>query len=187
MSDIGGERRLSSVLQHFYKEQLAPLSWIDRVKGRRLCSEFLISLEGRRLRLEETEALDRSGISAPALEKLVSARLLRMDKTDNGNYIELSHNSLVKPIASSQRAQFIIEATMWPTIGAIAVLVIIFPFADRYLHIFPDPPPPPPSLGHNPLLHTIFYIFPVIFGMITVLWSYDKFKKAREFLRRAQI
>jgi hypothetical protein len=186
LSDIGGERRLSAVLQDFYKEQLAPLSWIDRVKARRLCSEFLISREGRRLRLEETEALDRSGISATALEKLISARLLRMDKTDNGNYIELSHDSLVKPIANSQRTQFIVEATMWPTIGAIAVVLIIFPFANRYLHIFADPPPPPP-LGQNPLLHAMFYIFTVVFGMITVLWSYDKFKKAREFLRRAQI
>jgi hypothetical protein len=56
MREIGGEVALKATLQDFYKQELSALpSLRQRGAVRRLCEEYLISPEGRRLSLEENE------------------------------------------------------------------------------------------------------------------------------------
>ena len=56
MREIGGEVALKATLQDFYKQELSALpSLRQRGAVRRLCEEYLISPEGRRLSLEKTK------------------------------------------------------------------------------------------------------------------------------------
>ena len=103
LKDIGGEQSLRSILEDFYKEQLATLSWIQKRRVRRLCGEFLISPQGRRLRMEESEIRRVLRVKSITLENLVWKRLLRSDQTDTGKYYELSDNSLIAPIMNLGR------------------------------------------------------------------------------------
>jgi hypothetical protein len=101
--DIGDARSLADILKDFYEEQIGDFSWVKRRRIRRLCSEYLISLQGRRLRMEETEIRRLLWLQPPILKTLVDRRLIRSDETGVGIYYELSHDSLVKPILESGR------------------------------------------------------------------------------------
>jgi hypothetical protein len=101
--DVGGERNLRAIIKNFYAEQISSLPFGQRGRARKLCSEFLINPEGRRLRLEESEIKRLTGVRVETLKILIDRRLLRVNHSDNGSYYELSHDSLVKPLIESLR------------------------------------------------------------------------------------
>jgi hypothetical protein len=110
LREIGGESRLRRILRDFYKHQVAAVSWRYRHGVKELCSEFLISPQGRRLRMEESEITRLLGLRVDTLRTLVDRRLLRSDQTAYGTYYELSHDSLVKPISNSRRMAIVTQA-----------------------------------------------------------------------------
>jgi hypothetical protein len=98
LANLSGKYSLRRILKDFYKEEIESLSWRQRRPARKLCSEFLISPQGRRLRMEEYEIKRLLRVRGETLIQLADRRLLRADRTDSGTYYEISHDSLVKPI-----------------------------------------------------------------------------------------
>ena len=74
----------------------------SRRASSRLCEEYLISPEGRRLSLEENELHRQLGLSSETLGELVASRLLRSESRSESTYYELSHDALVEPILESR-------------------------------------------------------------------------------------
>jgi hypothetical protein len=124
LEDVGGERNLRDILRNFYRQEVSSLLWGQRGRVKKLCSEFLINPEGRRLRLEESEIKRLTGVRAQTLKILVDKRLLRANQTENGTYYELSHDSLVKPIIESNRWRLIRNIVIITPILAYFVLVM---------------------------------------------------------------
>lgn len=123
VDDVGGPSKLNRILKRFYTTQIAAIpSVFQRLKARRLCGQFLINPMGRRLRLEETEIRRLTGVKPATLRTLVDNRLLRVDQGAEGNYYELSHDSLVLPVMESWQLFF-----AWRAVGvlflALGVLV----------------------------------------------------------------
>jgi hypothetical protein len=119
LDDIGGESSLRRILGDFYARQISAIpSFFQRRGVRRLCSEFLISPQGRRLRMEESEVKRLTGVKPDTLLKLVDRRLLRVDQIAEGSYYELSHDSLISPVLDSRR--------IWFLLRAVALLVFTF-------------------------------------------------------------
>jgi hypothetical protein len=134
LKDIGGERRLRRVLSSFYQAQLLALPFFQRRCVRDLCSEYLISPHGRRLRLEESEIERLTGVKPKTLQALVESRLLRRDQTTAGDYFELSHDSLVVPVLNSRRMWFLAKAgsSLVPIVVAVLGCLAIVGFAIEY-------------------------------------------------------
>jgi hypothetical protein len=106
MTEIGGEAALKATLQDFYKQELSALpSLRQRGAVGRLCEEYLISPEGRRLSLEANEIHRQLNLSGETLGKLVDRRLLRSDQRADSTYYELSHDTLVEPVLATSRAR----------------------------------------------------------------------------------
>lgn len=120
ITEIGGKSKLGKILKEFYKRQVAAVpSFLQRRGARKLCSEFLINPQGRRLRMEESEIQRHTRVKPQTLQILVDRRLLRRDQTADGDYYELSHDSLVIPIVDSRRFSFLIRTAL------MLVLVLI--------------------------------------------------------------
>jgi tetratricopeptide (TPR) repeat protein len=100
--ELGGKKRLDKIVQNFYQQTLAKLSWRDRRYAQRLCEEGLLNAEGFRLPLQENEILKSYKLSPPALSTLVESRLLRKDPRLESFFYELSHDSLAKPILDAR-------------------------------------------------------------------------------------
>ncbi len=106
LSDLGGERGLKATLRDFYKNVINPIEPRGtRRKVRRLCEQYLISPEGRRLSLEQGEIKRILKLDAQTLRSLVDRRLLRSDQRADSWYYELSHDSLVAPILATRKAR----------------------------------------------------------------------------------
>ena len=98
LEDLGGDRGLLAILRDFYKNVISSIeSPRTRRKVRRLCEQYLISPEGRRLSLERGEIKRILKLTAADLGNLVDRRLLRSDQRADSWYYELSHDSLVPP------------------------------------------------------------------------------------------
>lgn len=122
LSDIGGESKLRRILRNFCARQIKAAPFLQRNGVKRLCSENLISVNGRRLRMEESEINAILGVKPSTLRVLVDQRLLRTDKVVDGTYYELSHDSLVAPILMLSRWRLLRK-----TLGKlIVVLLVIF-------------------------------------------------------------
>jgi hypothetical protein len=124
MADLGGEAGLNRTLRDFYDDE-AIESLPDRRSrraSRRLCEEYLISPEGRRLSLEENELYRQLGLSREILGGLVASRLLRSETRSESTYYELSHDSLVEPILESRSAKAQIMGMLGIGWGALAFL-----------------------------------------------------------------
>lgn len=102
--DLGGVPGLDRTLRNFYADVLHSIpSRSVRRRVERLCTDYLISPEGRRLSVEG-EQIERSlTIDAGTLQQLVDRRLLRSDHRTDRSYYELSHDSLVQPILATSR------------------------------------------------------------------------------------
>ena len=105
IEDIGGEAALRNTLKEFYRRALAAVPGRRvRKAARRLCEDFLISPDRRRLSLEENEIKRQLRLPSETLRLLVSVRLLRCDSRADSIYYELSHDALIEPVLATTQA-----------------------------------------------------------------------------------
>jgi hypothetical protein len=122
LTDLGGESKLRRILRDFYRTQIDAIpSVLQRRRARKLCSEFLISPLGRRLRMEESEICRQLSLQPASLRLLLEGRLLRVDHTVDGDYYELSHDSLIGPVLDTRRAWFAGRAVV-----VLAIALVFF-------------------------------------------------------------
>ncbi|HEV8689350.1 MAG TPA: hypothetical protein VGQ91_03565 [Ideonella sp.] len=127
LADFGGEAALAGTLTDFYTHAVQSLSEAYlRPVARRLCEEFLISPEGRRLSIEEHEIRKQLGLSAKALQQLVDARLLRTDRRSDSTYYELGHDALVEPVLATRRTRGLLLGWAGIVLGAVVTLACVF-------------------------------------------------------------
>src|SRR5262249_49187798 len=120
IEDIGGEAALRDTLKDFYRGALAALPGRRVHKAvRRLCENFLISPEGRRLSLEENEIKRQLRLSSETLRQLVSNRLLRCDSRADSIYYELSHDALIQPVLATRTARALLLGSLGFVAGGI--------------------------------------------------------------------
>jgi hypothetical protein len=126
MKDIGGDAALRATLQNFYKQEIHALSsWRQRRAVRRLCEEYLISPEGRRLSIEDYEIHRQLKLPGEILRKLVDRRLLRSDQRADSTYYELSHDTLIEPVLASRRIRGQAVGLLIAIFGALLLLMIV--------------------------------------------------------------
>lgn len=120
LKDLGGEQALAETLAGFYEDAIRSLP-TRRLRGaaRRLCEQYLISPEGRRLSLEERELRIQLKLPHEALRQLVDRRLLRTDRRAESTYYELSHDSLVQPVLATRRTQALVVGWVAVVAGGI--------------------------------------------------------------------
>jgi hypothetical protein len=124
MKDIGGEAALEATLKDFYKQEIRSLSrWRQRRAVRRLCGEYLISSDGRRLSIEEYEIQSKLKLPGEILGKLVDRRLLRSDQRADSTYYELSHDTLIEPILATRRVRGRFLGLLTVGVGAVVFLI----------------------------------------------------------------
>ena len=123
MADIGGESALTDTLSHFYRDAIRTLPDRRRRACRRLCEDYLISPEGRRLSLEENEILRQIDLPREALGRLVGSRLLRSENRSDSTYYELSHDALVQPILAARQKKTITMG--WSGVGFGGLLFLL--------------------------------------------------------------
>ena len=128
--DLAGETGMQRVLQWFYDDQVKQLGTVlKKRRTRRLCEKGLISVENRRLSLEEREIKRKYRIPENLLAELVNRRLLRSEPRVGSIYYELSHDTLVAPIRESQRKhQSKNRVTVLSIIGIVILLVMGYLF-----------------------------------------------------------
>jgi hypothetical protein len=183
MGEIGGEVALKATLQDFYKQELSALpSRRQRGAVRRLCEEYLISPEGRRLSLEENEIHRQLNLSGETLGKLVDRRLLRSDQRADNTYYELSHDTLVEPVLATSRARgtlngwlAVISGTILSGLGGLLALIYLIwvlslLFSNR--------------MGKEWITFIVFLIVIVIFGGSLLVAGVSRFRSGRRTLRR---
>jgi hypothetical protein len=131
LTDFGGESAIGQTLVGFYNESVRSIPERHiRSAVRRMCEEYLISPEGRRLSVEERELRRQLKLTPDILRRLVDARLLRTERRSNSTYYELGHDALVEPVLANKRTQALFLAWSGVLGGsfilAIAVLVELF-------------------------------------------------------------
>jgi hypothetical protein len=117
--DLGGRDGVSRTLREFYNDithSFRPFGTRRRVK--RLCADYLINPEGRRLSVEQGEIKRTLNLDAGTLKTLVDRRLLRADQRADGWYFELSHDSLVEPILATSMVRSM-------TLGGLGLLASV--------------------------------------------------------------
>ena len=126
MADLGGEAGLTQTLRDFYQKAIESLpDRRGRRASRRLCEEYLISPEGRRLSLEENELRRQLGLPSETLDGLVSSRLLRSENRSESTYYELSHDALVEPILAARRTKAQVMGMLGIGSGALLFLASV--------------------------------------------------------------
>lgn len=137
--DFGGVAALSDTLKSFYTNAIQSVSESHlRPVARRLCEEFLISPEGRRLSLEQYELRRQLGLSDLALKQLVESRLLRTDRRSDSTYYELSHDALVEPVLATRRIQALLLGWAAIVFGSIAMCILGFFILAFLIDLAPD-------------------------------------------------
>jgi hypothetical protein len=125
MTDIGGETVLRKTLTDFYVAAIHALPKRSvRRAARRLCEEYLISPEGRRLSLEENEIRRQLKLSGETLRQLVANRLLRCESRSDSGYYELSHDTLVEPVLATRRKRAVLVGWLGLVAGAFFSLLM---------------------------------------------------------------
>ena len=124
LADIGGEAALEETLRDFYVDAIRALpKRSERRAVRRLCQEYLISPEGRRLSLEENEIRSQLKLTGDTLRQLVANRLLRTDSRSDSIYYELSHDALVEPVLATRRKRGLLVGWLGLVLGLSLFLV----------------------------------------------------------------
>lgn len=121
LKEIGGAKQLQRILREFYRSQLKRIPFLQRRKARRFCAENLVTPHGRRVRLEESEIQRVCGVTSTTLKLLVEQRVVRRDQTADGDYYELSHDSLIGPAIKAMRSWFIIKSVLLALAGSLIV------------------------------------------------------------------
>ena len=126
MNSIGGEAALRHTLEDFYTETLNTFYPKRKRRAiRRLCEEYLISPEGRRLGLDEYRICQQLGLNWETLQQLVNRRLLRSDSRTDITYYELSHDALVEPVLAATRAQALLFGWMAAATGSVLAVLSV--------------------------------------------------------------
>jgi hypothetical protein len=133
LADLGGEKGLKTTLRNFYMDVVRSVqARRDRKRVRRLCEQYLISPEGRRLSLAEAEIKRILKLGRAVLQHLVNRRLLRTDQRADSWYYELSHDSLIEPILTTSRTRGIVFGVLGllgsVLAGLIALSLLVAPF-----------------------------------------------------------
>ena len=124
IQDLGGEAALTRTLRDFYINAVRSVPERHlRPVVRRLCEEFLISPEGRRLSLDEREIRRQLRLPDQTLRQLVESRLLRADQRSENIYYELSHDALVEPVLGTRRAQALVVGGIQIAAGSLLLLI----------------------------------------------------------------
>jgi photosystem II stability/assembly factor-like uncharacterized protein len=105
LADIGGEKAMADTLKTFYSNAIGSIPKQFRKAAGKMCEQFLISSEGRRLSVEERELWRAASVPSEALRLLVERRLLRTDRRSDRTYYELGHDALVQPVLATRRRQ----------------------------------------------------------------------------------
>jgi hypothetical protein len=149
-TDLGGEKGLKNTLRSFYTSVIRSVqSRRQRKAVRRLCEQYLISPEGRRLSLEEAEINRILKLNRDTLQQLVDWRLLRRDQRADSWYYELSHDSLIAPILTTRRVGGIVFGLLG-LVGASFACLLGFVFALAVpIFTFFALPSPPASMGER--------------------------------------
>ncbi len=131
LADLGGEEALAETLSGFYEDAINSLQgYFRRRTGRRMCEEYLISPEGRRLSVDERALESQLGLRPNDLNQLVDRRLLRTDRRADATYYELSHDALVQPVLESGRTQALFFGWTGLVLGVLvsifAALLVVF-------------------------------------------------------------
>lgn len=125
LAHFGGSDALRLTLKKFCRDAIDSLqNGASRRAARRLCQDYLISPEGRRLSVEEREITRVLGLKPEALAQLVSRRLLRTERRSHSLYYELGHDAMVEPILATQRLQR--QLVGWGLIVVGALLSLLF-------------------------------------------------------------
>ena len=139
MADLGGEAGLTRTLRDFYREAIHTLpDRHGRRACRRLCEEYLISPEGRRLSLEENELRRQLDVPKETLSQLVASRLLRSENRSESTYYELSHDALVEPIFASRRTKARVMGAFGIGSGALLFLFSLFAVVAMIYYMFTE-------------------------------------------------
>ena len=139
MADLGGEAGLTRTLRDFYREAIHTLpDRHGRRACRRLCEEYLISPEGRRLSLEENELRRQLDLPKETLSQLVASRLLRSENRSESTYYELSHDALVEPIFASRRTKARVMGAFGIGSGALLFLFSLFAVVAMLYYMFTE-------------------------------------------------
>ena len=106
VADLGGRTGLGATLAGFYRTQVRSIRTTSiRRRVKRLCEEYLISSEGRRISMDAVAIGRVLRLDEVTLNDLVNRRLLRSDHRANTTYYELSHDTLIAPILASRRGR----------------------------------------------------------------------------------
>ena len=129
LDDLGGEAGMSDTLRTFYDDAINSLAnKRDRRIARRVCEQYLINPEGRRLSVEKRELQEELKMSSGALDQLADRRLLRTDRRADSTYYELSHDALVQAILAKGRTQAMMLGWL-AYVGGIIILIWAWMFA----------------------------------------------------------
>lgn len=162
LDDLGGERGLAVTLRDFYRNVIGAIDpRSTRNKVRRLCEQYLISPEGRRLSLEQGEIRRILKLETATLRQLVDRRLLRSDQRADNWYYELSHDSLVAPILATRKTQGIAVGVLGLVFSSLAALVVIFVAIVFWVFLFTELDP-----SHEDAAGTV-----VIVLMLTLIFA----------------
>jgi photosystem II stability/assembly factor-like uncharacterized protein len=163
-ADIGGDAALAETLEDFYDEAIRSLPRKRRRGARRLCAHLLISVEGRRLSVEERELCRHSRMSLEDLRQLVERRLLRTDRRSDRTYYELGHDALVQPVLASRRTQaFILYSSAifgGSTLSVAMAIMVIALMATMVKSASSD----------DRIFFPIFAVICLIVGAVGVMW-----------------
>jgi hypothetical protein len=193
--DIGGEAALRNTLKDFYRRALSAVPGRrERQAARRLCVNYLISPEGRRLSLEESEVKRQLRLSSETLRQLVSTRLLRCDSRADSMYYELSHDALIEPVLATRQARGLVLGSLGLVAGGISWLVtlgllfitglfFIAVVLNAFFTISGVKPPPDWEWTTNDVIWLGFIAsFLMLFGMVT--FSKAIFSRGQRTIRR---
>ena len=122
---FGGRPALAVTMRRFYADAIDTLIGRGQRRGaRKLCQDYLISPEGRRLSIEAHEITRMLGLTPESLQQLVGRRLLRAERRSSSVYFELGHDAMVEPILATRRVQR--QLVGWALTISGALLAFIF-------------------------------------------------------------
>src|SRR5439155_15847706 len=96
--DLVGQAQVEAVLHEFYDRGMA----VVNPQLQTFVEDRLITASGARNRCAHEDALLQQGISAADIEKLIDARILRLDVSSGVAWLELTHDRLAE-IARAKR------------------------------------------------------------------------------------
>lgn len=163
-ADIGGDAALAETLEDFYDDAIRSLPRKRRRAARRMCAHLLISVEGRRLSVEERELCRHSRMNLDDLRQMVERRLLRTDRRSDRTYYELGHDALVQPVLANRRTQaFILYSSAifgGSTLSVTMAIMVIVLMATMVKSASSD----------DRIFFPIFAIICLIVGAVGVMW-----------------